>query len=96
VFSFLSSRYNDSVTGLGPETVEFIESQSSSSDYRIVDAKYILRPELIESLFYLHKTTAKQMYVDRSWDIFQSLLRFCKVFGFVSLFFFCFFLCLFR
>lgn len=46
---------------------------------RIVDSKFILRPELIESLFYLHRVTGKPMYRERAWQIFLSLEQHCKV-----------------
>jgi len=46
---------------------------------RIVDSKFILRPELIESLFYLYRVTDKPIYRERAWLIFRSLEQYCKV-----------------
>ena len=69
--------YEDSASGIGPETVEFFES--GNEDYRVLNGKYILRPELIESLFYLYRLTGKTMYRDQAWKIFESLERHCKV-----------------
>lgn len=65
---------------------------------KVLETKYILRPELIESLFYLFRITGKKIHKDRAWKIFESLDAFCKVcvshlnfFYFVSEKWFCFF-----
>ncbi len=46
---------------------------------KVLETKYILRPELIESLFYLFRITGKKIHKDRAWKIFESLDAFCKV-----------------
>ncbi|KAJ1899651.1 hypothetical protein LPJ66_001976 [Kickxella alabastrina] len=40
---------------------------------------YLLRPELIESLFYMYRLTGKSMYADRVWSIWQGMQRNCRV-----------------
>jgi len=39
----------------------------------IDDRRYILRPEAIESVFIMHRTTGDQMYQEKAWDMFQSI-----------------------
>ncbi|KAI0244066.1 hypothetical protein L0F63_002597 [Massospora cicadina] len=55
-------------TGLAPETVSF----SSHSRFRIQSKLNILRPELIESLFYAYRATKNRIYQDRAWHLFKA------------------------
>ncbi|TRX99015.1 hypothetical protein FHL15_000357 [Xylaria flabelliformis] len=41
----------------------------------VPDRRYILRPEAIESLFVLHRTTGRQDLVESAWDMFQAINR---------------------
>jgi len=59
-----------------------IEARSSSldwaekrarRDYSNAAAGYLLRPETIESLFLLWKTTGEEKWRERGWEIFQSI-----------------------
>ncbi|KAF5376947.1 hypothetical protein D9615_007271 [Tricholomella constricta] len=43
------------------------------------DARYILRPETIESLFIAYRLTGDQKYRDYGWDIFQAIEKYCRV-----------------
>ena len=43
------------------------------------DAHYLLRPETMESLFYLWRVTGKQKYREWAWHIFRALHRWCPV-----------------
>jgi hypothetical protein len=43
------------------------------------DAHYLLRPETIESLWYLYYFTGNKTYQDWGWNIFQVSLRFLSV-----------------
>eukprot|EP01083_Nonionella_stella_P086024 238726_1 len=65
-------------SGLAPEVVIFSDNVN---DFRIrkVDAKGLLRPETIESLFVLYRTTKKEKYREWAWEIFESMRRFGKV-----------------
>ncbi|KAJ1966403.1 hypothetical protein GGI12_000113 [Dipsacomyces acuminosporus] len=40
---------------------------------------YLLRPELIESLFYMYRLTGRQVHADRVWKIWQGIQRNCRV-----------------
>ncbi|KAL0575769.1 mannosyl-oligosaccharide alpha-1,2-mannosidase [Marasmius crinis-equi] len=43
------------------------------------DARYILRPETVESLFLAFRLTGDQKYRKWGWDIFQSIEKHCRV-----------------
>ncbi|KAJ2760638.1 hypothetical protein H4S06_001625 [Coemansia sp. BCRC 34490] len=40
---------------------------------------YVLRPELIESLYYMYRLTGDVVYADRAWKIWQGIQRNCRV-----------------
>ncbi|KAH7383218.1 mannosyl-oligosaccharide 1,2-alpha-mannosidase IC [Pyrenochaeta sp. MPI-SDFR-AT-0127] len=42
---------------------------------RVLDARYVLRPEAIESVFYMYRITGEQKYQDIAWDMFQAIER---------------------
>jgi mannosyl-oligosaccharide alpha-1,2-mannosidase len=42
------------------------------------DPKYILRPEALESLFYMYRITGDPQYRDMAWDMFQTIDRWTK------------------
>merc|ERR1712087_1072818 len=43
------------------------------------DSHYLLRPETVESLFYLYRITGDKIYQDQGWAIFNALERVTKV-----------------
>ena len=78
--------YARTKSGLSPEFVIFTEKDD---DFRIPRGgarQYILRPEVVESLYYLNKLTGDPIYREWGWEIFQSLEKSCKAkFGYASL-----------
>ncbi|KAI9910951.1 hypothetical protein PsorP6_011160 [Peronosclerospora sorghi] len=58
--------YHRQPTGLSPDVVSF-------PGMRVVDPHYRLRPETIESLFYLYRVTKNSKYRELGWEIFQAL-----------------------
>lgn len=60
--------YHQMPSGLSPETVSF-----AGDGITPLDASFRLRPETLESLFYLHRATGDQKYRDWSWNIFQAI-----------------------
>eukprot|EP01118_Nematostelium_gracile_P009339 TRINITY_DN3135_c0_g1_i2.p1 TRINITY_DN3135_c0_g1~~TRINITY_DN3135_c0_g1_i2.p1 ORF type:complete len:553 (-),score=112.58 TRINITY_DN3135_c0_g1_i2:19-1677(-) len=72
--------YEDQVTGIGPERAVFnIDSNNDKlKDYKIASRRYLLRPETLESLFVLWRTTHNETYREWAWNIFESLDKFCK------------------
>ncbi|CAI5723676.1 unnamed protein product [Peronospora destructor] len=58
--------YHRQVTGLSPDRVGFPTMHAISSNY-------ILRPETVESLFYLYRVTKNPKYREYGWKIFEAL-----------------------
>jgi mannosyl-oligosaccharide alpha-1,2-mannosidase len=49
-------------------------SQPGSSPFSEVgDRRYLLRPEAIESIFYMYRITGEAKYQDIAWDMFQAI-----------------------
>lgn len=74
--------YNLTATGLSPEIAYFAENPSQDEDefqIRPADTHNLLRPEHVESLFYLYHLTKDKKYRDQGWQIFQSFNKYCKV-----------------
>jgi mannosyl-oligosaccharide alpha-1,2-mannosidase len=66
--------YKMQPTGLMPECVRV-----NSRGINFCDDRYQLRPETIESLFYLYRFTGLPKYRDYAWTIFQAIETHCKV-----------------
>jgi len=77
-------------SGLAPEIVYFREKIDRGSDWFIkdarppgeppvYDARYILRPETVESLFLAWRLTGNPRYRAYGWDIFQAIETHCRV-----------------
>ena len=47
-------------------------------DYEVADGKYLLRPETIESLFWLWRKTGDAQYREKGWKIFQAIRKHCR------------------
>ncbi|CAH7669632.1 glycoside hydrolase [Phakopsora pachyrhizi] len=87
--------YNKSATGLGAEIVNFIEkpnqsyyestgrdwyiNRNSDTDNPPLDARNILRPETVESLFLGWRTTGDPIYREWGWQIFEAFNKHCRV-----------------
>ncbi|KAJ2250478.1 hypothetical protein GGI13_004012 [Coemansia sp. RSA 455] len=83
-------------SSLGAEAIKFVR-KNVPSDYLLMKNSsqsmvdqfgfslerpyYLLRPELIESLFYMYRLTGKTIYADRVWKIWQGIQRNCRVPG---------------
>ncbi|KAJ3083082.1 hypothetical protein HK100_009528 [Physocladia obscura] len=71
--------YKATVTGLGADVV-------NGDTFEAKDPSYKLRPEVVESLFYMWRLTHDQIYRDRGWEVVQSLQKHCRSeFGFHGL-----------
>jgi len=60
--------YQLSPSGLAPDSVVFDDNGMQTAD-----ASFRLRPETLESLFYLFRVTGNITYREMSWKIFQSI-----------------------
>jgi len=62
-------------TGLAPETTWFANGLSRSW---LGEHHYALRPEAVESWYYLHEYTKDPMYQEWGWKVFTSLVNHCR------------------
>nr|XP_020454879.1 endoplasmic reticulum mannosyl-oligosaccharide 1,2-alpha-mannosidase-like [Monopterus albus]XP_020454880.1 endoplasmic reticulum mannosyl-oligosaccharide 1,2-alpha-mannosidase-like [Monopterus albus]XP_020454881.1 endoplasmic reticulum mannosyl-oligosaccharide 1,2-alpha-mannosidase-like [Monopterus albus] len=68
-------------TGLSPEIVHFNVHHGSTQDIdvKLADRHNLLRPETVESLFYLYRFTKDHKYRDWGWQILQNFNKYTKV-----------------
>jgi hypothetical protein len=64
-------------TGLAPDVAVI----DGSDSVRATDPKYILRPETVETYFYLWKATKKEQYRDWGYEVVQAIEKHLKVPG---------------
>ena len=67
--------YDRTATHIGPEAMAFNPKNSKISSQI---ASYILRPEVVESYFYLWRTTHDQKYRDWGWAFVLALEKHCR------------------
>jgi hypothetical protein len=77
-------------SGLGPEIAMFVqwsdEHRAHLMDWYIkpsqggalIDARNILRPETVESLFLAYRATGDEIYREWGWKIFQAFQKYCR------------------
>ncbi|OXB66541.1 hypothetical protein ASZ78_011656 [Callipepla squamata] len=69
-------------TGLSPEIVHFnLHAQKGHRDVEIkpADRHNLLRPETVESLFYMYRFTGNKKYQDWGWEILQNFNKYTRV-----------------
>ncbi|CAG5099194.1 Oidioi.mRNA.OKI2018_I69.XSR.g16333.t1.cds [Oikopleura dioica] len=82
VTSTCHESYVRTPTHLGPESFRF-DSGEDARQNRAQDSYYILRPEVVESYFYMWRYTKDQKYREWAWDAVQALEEHCRAeFGF--------------
>ena len=69
--------YKQMPTGLSPEIVRFEPDLQFDKGAR----HNLLRPETVESLFYLWRFTHNEKYRDWGWEIFEAFRKYCRVPG---------------
>ncbi|KAI3607745.1 glycoside hydrolase family 47 protein [Moniliophthora roreri] len=79
-------RTHETATGLSPEIVTFgTDPEGSDRDCMVrggsppYDARYMLRPETVESLFIAFRLTGDPRYRDYAWNIFSAIEKHCKL-----------------
>jgi len=73
--------YQDSRVGLAPEMMNLTIFPIRPKDGGPGERVYILRPETIESVFYLHRYTHDKKYRDFAWRMIQALNQYARVGG---------------
>merc|ERR1712216_575914 len=76
----MGSMYTDTATGLSPDQVEIQREHHNTREVlRPMDARYLLRPETVESLWVLHQVTGNEKYREQAWTIFEAIEQHAKV-----------------
>ncbi|POY75826.1 putative Mannosyl-oligosaccharide 1,2-alpha-mannosidase [Rhodotorula taiwanensis] len=87
--------YFSTKTGLAPEIVNFFTHRNDANRYKRewfinsrqtgpnvdppIDARNILRPETVESLFVAYRVTGDPIYREWGWRIFQAFEKHCRL-----------------
>jgi len=66
-------------TGIGAETADYSKDPIRGSDHGGGDRMYILRPETVESIFYMYRLTKDEKYRDWAWEIMQNIEETCRL-----------------
>jgi mannosyl-oligosaccharide alpha-1,2-mannosidase len=87
-----ANTYTASPSGIGPESFVFIGTNNNTDGVRINNAafyrkngfdfevtQYILRPEVMESVFYAYRTTGDARWQEIAWNAWNSIYRNCLV-----------------
>lgn len=60
--------------------------QKNNAGFWVTNARYLLRPETVESYFYAYRATGNQMYQEWAWDAYKAYMKTTKVeFGYASI-----------
>lgn len=70
--------YARTPTGLGPESFRFTEGMEARA-LKSSEKYYILRPEVIETWFYMWRLTKDQKYREWAWNAVMALEKHCRV-----------------
>ena len=83
--------YTLSATGIGPESFVFKGKDGSTNGVKIFNETqydragfdydspaYILRPEVLESVFYSWRATGDPRWQELAWTAFESISKYCK------------------
>jgi len=62
-------------TGIAPEVIEFQDKQ----DFVNGEPFYLLRPETVESYFYMWRLTKNVTYRDWGWDMLTAVIKHCRI-----------------
>eukprot|EP00657_Telonema_sp_P-1_P004207 TRINITY_DN19724_c0_g1_i1.p1 TRINITY_DN19724_c0_g1~~TRINITY_DN19724_c0_g1_i1.p1 ORF type:complete len:110 (+),score=22.11 TRINITY_DN19724_c0_g1_i1:110-439(+) len=67
--------YAYQLSGLPPESVNF----PSGGDFQNAEPRYLLRPEVLESIFYQWRATKDPKYRVWAWNIYKHIRAYCRV-----------------
>eukprot|EP01029_Cantina_marsupialis_P015939 TRINITY_DN352_c0_g1_i2.p1 TRINITY_DN352_c0_g1~~TRINITY_DN352_c0_g1_i2.p1 ORF type:complete len:416 (-),score=111.34 TRINITY_DN352_c0_g1_i2:204-1451(-) len=70
--------YERSRSGIGAEQTRFKTKSNFRGNSMSINGIYRLRPEVIESLFYLHELTDNPSYREWGWATFKSIEKYAK------------------
>lgn len=68
--------YKKNVHGIAPDAI--VMDMHGEGDFHTHEGKYILRPETVESLFYMWRVTKDKKYRKMAYEIFSAIRKICK------------------
>lgn len=68
--------YNFTATGLAPDSIFLL--RSLKQDVASIYPLYLLRPETVESYFYMWRYSHNAIYREWAWEIVEALERYCR------------------
>lgn len=73
--------YVQMATGLSPEIVHFNLYDATTNDMYVKDADRhnLLRPETVESLYYMYKVTGERKYQEYGWAMFEAFEKYTRI-----------------
>ncbi|KAK3062234.1 hypothetical protein LTR53_019468, partial [Teratosphaeriaceae sp. CCFEE 6253] len=73
--TYTQERWHDAVAPGVPELAQttIVEQKLAPGFVSIKDARYMLRPEAIESLFVMYRITGDRTLQDKAWTMFQAI-----------------------
>jgi len=87
-----ANTYSSSPSGIGPESFVFIGENNNTNGIKINNptfyrqhgfdfevTQYILRPEVVESVFYAYRTTGDAKWQEIAWNAWTSIYKHCLV-----------------
>ncbi|CBQ72197.1 related to Mannosyl-oligosaccharide alpha-1,2-mannosidase precursor [Sporisorium reilianum SRZ2] len=87
-----ANTYSSSPSGIGPESFVFVGRGNNTNGVQINDrafyrqhgfdfevTQYVLRPEVMESVFYAYRTTGDEKWQEIAWNAWTSIYRHCLV-----------------
>ncbi|KAF9453575.1 glycoside hydrolase family 47 protein [Macrolepiota fuliginosa MF-IS2] len=73
------------VPGPGQSTERVGEDDPDKREYRALKEEYLLRPETVETFFYMWKLTGESKWRERGWSVFEAIEEHAKTkYGFAS------------
>jgi mannosyl-oligosaccharide alpha-1,2-mannosidase len=74
--SWNETMWRAEVARADPDVDNYIKAARLPKGFaQIIDPRYILRPEAIESVFMMYRITGEQKYQDAAWDMFTSIIQ---------------------
>ena len=70
--------YDRTASKIGPEVMIFRGGRSFTPGTKAVEKMYILRPETVESYFYMWRATHDPMYQEWGWSAVQAIEKHCR------------------
>lgn len=75
---FCYETYHRTITGLAGQHVYVNDQNDFNPPTESNNRFFALRPETVESLFYMYRFTNDTKYRDWGWEIFQSIEKYCR------------------